>query len=161
MTSLKFKPQDKYKIGIDPDIDKSGVAIMVDTAMQLKTLTFFELQDLLINTKAMNIPFTVYIEAGWLNKYNFSARKAPTESSMLKIGNNTGMNFAVGMLLEKFCIRLNIDCRLVKPLRRIWGKDKKQKISHKEFIRLERIKNMCSNLQKTNQEQRDAALLII
>ncbi|MBK9511234.1 MAG: hypothetical protein IPO04_18175 [Cytophagaceae bacterium] len=63
----------KLYIGVDPDIDKSGVCLYYSkTNFELLNLKFFELFDKLYFLKdCENLDIEVVIEAGWLNKSNW------------------------------------------------------------------------------------------
>lgn len=130
-------------IGIDPDIDKSGVAIWDrrDKSLELYNMTLPELIDEL---KAYNVPIHVVIEAGWLiNKSNWHTAQGQFRRE--RIAKNVGENHAIGKIIEQFCKHLNFSHELQKP---------KGKINQQTF------KNMTKVIKRTNQEQRDAAMLV-
>lgn len=149
------------KIGIDPDIHNSGVAIIEGIRLFSLNYSFCEMLNFLEATKKMYLKHCVFIEAGWLVSHNFTATKGLSLKRQLKIANDVGVNWGVGKLIEQFCIDKNINYKLVKPLKKRWGKTGKEKISHAEFINLFKVKKLATNLKSTNQEQRDAALLIL
>jgi hypothetical protein len=60
----------KILIGIDPDVDKSGFAMLHGNQMKLSNLTFFELFEELGFYKEKEIKPVVYVECGFLNKSN-------------------------------------------------------------------------------------------
>ena len=60
--------KDKFLIGIDPDVDKSGVAIIDGNNVTIDNLTFFQLFDYLKFYKEKERKPTVYVECGFLNK---------------------------------------------------------------------------------------------
>lgn len=149
--------KEKYDIyiGIDPDVDKSGVAHLdADTGL-LKTsaLTFPQLLDYLGYVKARKIcSFLVVIEAGWLNKAHWHLTPYDSKASAAAKGNAAGRNHEVGRKIAECCEAWDIPYKLVKPLRKCWrGKD--GKITHEELAYFTHIKG------RTNQEGRDAALL--
>ena len=140
----------KYIIGIDPDCKKSGVAIYKDKKLELKTLSFFELYDFLIEYKYS--VKKVIIEGGHLNKKsNFHVNNKGVGVAA-RIGSNTGANHETGKKIAEMCEYLKIDYKVIKPLRKVW---KKGKISHIEFNKL-----TGHNFKRTNQEERDASLLV-
>ena len=131
-------------IGIDPDLEKSGVAIL-SHSLELKNLTFAETVDL-FRRKQDQIK-KVVIEAGWLNKKsNVHGRYGQSKSAGERIAKNVGENHATGKLLVQIAKSLNLNVIEVRPTR-----SKKNK---EEF---NRITGWVGN---TNQEQRDAAMLI-
>lgn len=141
-------------IGIDPDIDKSGVAVKAkDGRFELYNKTFFQLYTYL-NVHKDNIKHVV-VEASWLIKHNWHANKKGSAALNAKIGSSTGANHEVGRKIVEMCEFLNIECVLKKPLKKIW-KSKDKKITHEEFVAL-----VKQPFTRTNQEQRDAALLIL
>lgn len=137
-------------IGIDPDIDKSGVAVKEDGEYTLYSLSFWDLFEFLSQCR----PKLVVIEGGWLNaKSNFRFAKSTSIAS--RMGKNVGENHSVGKKIVEMCKYLEIDHKVVKPLQKVW-KGKDGKITHSEVV-----KHFKINKKKTNQEERDALLLII
>lgn len=142
-------------IGIDPDTDKNGVAIYERIegikTISFKSLPFFGLFDFLVhNSPRIN---TVVIEGGWLNsKSNFRNTKGTSVNAT--IGKYVGANHETGRKIVEMCEYLGVTYRVVKPLRKIW-KGRDGKITHPELENFTKLK-----LSRTNQEQRDAALLV-
>ncbi|WP_313418805.1 hypothetical protein [Sphingobacterium multivorum] len=140
-------------IGIDPDVDRSGVAIYnrETKGIKLSALSFFSLFDLLKEEK-LKIR-EVVVEASWLiKKSNFHCeRKGASVAS--RIGSKTGANHEVGRKIVEMCKVLDIKCVCVRPLKKRW-KGPKGKITHEEFKMITKIS------QRTNQEMRDAGLLV-
>ena len=130
------------KIGIDPDVEKNGVAIKHDGKLTLHNLKFFELFDLLKTYPNAQ----VVIEGGWLNKSNWHTKRNGSAALNAKIGNHTGANHEVGRKIVEMCEYLDIDYRVVRPT--------KSKVKSDLFHKITGIK-------KSNQEQRDAAMLIL
>ncbi|MGD9157170.1 MAG: hypothetical protein PVG39_02065 [Desulfobacteraceae bacterium] len=134
------------RIGIDPDIDKSGYAICQErklTALGCKR--FF---DLCLTIKVLadeeSEPLTVTIEAGWLiPKSNWHNAKGLHIAE--RISKNVGENHAVGKLLAQYCEYHGITYELKKPI---------GKIDQAQFKAITGWKG------RTNQEQRDAAMLV-
>lgn len=148
------------RIGIDPDVDKSGYAISVNgNLIGLDALTFFELCQRLLDNKIKSDRIMVTIEAGWENKRsNFHA--VPTMNKKTgqiysadqrqrmagRMGKNVGENHVVGKLIVQWCQLKQIPYELVVP--------KKKKLEHEDFCRVTRW------VGRTNPEKRDAAMLI-
>lgn len=130
-------------VGIDPDIDKSGVAVLHDTKrIEYSVLSFVDLAGFVkMNAKIIKC---VYLEAGWLNKsiHHFAKNK----SIAGRIGKNVGQNHAAGQLLKQVIEAEGVKVILVKPT--------KSKLDAEQFKRLTKIET------RTNQEQRDAVMLI-
>lgn len=145
-------------IGIDPDIELNGVATLHPKTRLLEThkLGFAELIGYLQNVKqtclAENKTFVIVVEAGWLNQSNWHTNAGQTHRVAAKIGGYTGANAQVGKLIIEMCEFFRIEVVPRRPLRKCWqGKD--GKITHKELASFTGIKS------RTNQEERDAALL--
>lgn len=134
--------KDKIIIGIDPDVDKSGVAT---NEKFLTNLTFFELFDFLsLNKKAHN-QMVVYIECGFLNKGNWHKTNG-SNSVNAQIGQRTGANHEVAKKIIEMCRYLGIEYYEIKPT--------KSKVNSEFFKQITKID------KRTNQEQRDAYMLI-
>ena len=131
-------------IGIDPDVNKSGVACWNKSTMTLtvQCLKFFELFTYL---KDVGGPNKIFIEAGWLNKKsNFHGSHTANVSA--RIGKNVGENHATGKLLVEAMEFYKIPFRIVKPTTEKWDAD-----FFKKVTKLER---------RTNPEERDALKLV-
>lgn len=132
-------------IGIDPDLEKSGVAIL-GQELQLKNLTFPETVELLRDFQ--DEIKKVVIEAGWLNKKsNFHGRHGQSKAKGESIARNVGENHATGKLLVEMAKSLGLAVVEVKPTR--------TKLKAEDFNRITGWQG------RTNQEQRDAAMLIV
>lgn len=133
-------------IGIDPDIEKNGVAICENGKLtQLLNLTFVEVIELVMEHQD-NIK-KVVIEAGWLIKksnWHMSGRKMTVEARE-RIAKNVGENHATGKHLASFIDSLGIKIQLLNPQ----GKKKAD-----EF---ERITGWTG---RSNPETRDAGMLV-
>lgn len=139
-------------IGIDPDVDKSGVAVKVNRTIQLKSLTFFSLFDFLNQNKASIA--NVRIEASWPIRHNWNKKITGSAAINARIGNKTGSNHETGRKIVEMCQYLSIPYQEVKPLRKCW-KGRDGKITHEELARITQLP------KRTNQEERDACLLIL
>ena len=153
-----------YYIGIDPDVDKSGVALLETETRKLtvKTLCFAELVDYLKETEFATSAFTlkgerksmmVIIEAGWMNRGNWHLQRWDGRASAAAKGVSQGRNEQVSRLLGEMCGHLGIPYEFKRPLPKCWG-GHDRKITQRE---LEEITGQ--KIARTNQEGRDAALL--
>lgn len=143
----------KIYIGIDPDTDKSGVAYYISGSkdLTLKNLRFFDLLDYLINvkdelSKLDKVKLTIVIEGGWLNKSNWHLSAKGTSALNSKIGSHVGENHEVGRKIVEMCVYLNLNHVVIKP--------KKSKVNQEYF------KALTGHKSRTNQEKRDAAMLV-
>lgn len=143
-------------IGIDPDVDLNGVAILFPDTRSLEThkLPFAELTERLIEVDALcvkeNKSLLVIVEAGWLNhKSGFHQSQGKGAE---RIAKNVGANHQVGKLIAEVCRHNGIEVLEQAPLRKCWrGRD--GKITHAELSAFTKISG------RTNQEERDAALI--
>lgn len=129
-------------IGIDPDVDKSGVYILNDGWYKLATMPLWEVFEtirLRIDTLRQTNSCYVVIEAGWKNK-----RGLPFSQGRMRAV-RTGMNHAIGMQIEAFCKAYEIEYELFVPTCRT------PKWSHETMCRLTGV-----DAKKSNQEMRDA-----
>jgi hypothetical protein len=144
------------KIGIDPDVDKSGIAIIKSNKLRSLSMPLIDLYEWL-KLVATQIE-VVKIEASWLISHNWTANGSFATS--LKIANRTGANHQIGKEIVKMCEKLNINYNLIKPLKKNW-KGPNGKITHKELIAIWQVQRLNFEQTKTNQEERDAILLIL
>lgn len=137
---------EKMLIGIDPDVDKSGFAFIIGNKIQLKNLTFFELYDTLKYYKEREVKPRVFVEKGALNKSNWHSKTDKSHKWNSSIGADLGRNFEVANKIIEMCAYLKLEVVEVKPT--------KKKIDATTF------KNLTGLTVRTNQEQRDAFMLI-
>ena len=137
----------KYIIGIDPDLKKSGFAVSHGgNISKLWCLSMPEIYEYLsINHADIK---RVYVEAGWLNK---KVNWHNSKNNLTRQANayDVGQNHASGKLIEDFLIHLRIDYVLVRPT--------EKKKNHDDFCILAKWDKGIP----TNQEKRDAAMLIL
>lgn len=145
-------------IGIDPDVDKNGVA-MLDCntrTLTITTLTFPQLLDYLqyqkrqAEVQGRNI--IVAVEAGWMNQGNWHLKYIDNRNVAVAKGVHQGRNEQVSRIIGQMCERYELHYEFIKPLRKTW-KGKDAKITHEELAYFTGIKG------HTNQEGRDAALI--
>lgn len=141
----------KYYLGIDPDVEKSGYAIIENKGaiIQLGTKPFFELIELMDNHYCIS-DCLVVIEAGWLNE--ITNYHTATGKGGQRIALNVGRNQQVGILLVEYCKNKGLNVVEARPFKKGW-KGPQGKITHEELSYFTGI------TKKTNQEARDAVLL--
>ena len=138
-------------IGIDPDVDKNGVAEIDGEVMQVSAMKFAPLIYYLNDKKSVG-DIIVLIEAGWLNQSNWHLYSRMTIQKAAQIGNATGRNHEVGRKIAEMCEYNKIPYKLIKPLKKVW-KGRDGKITAEEFEKFTGLKG------RTNQEMRDAGLI--
>ncbi len=143
---------DKTYIGIDPDVDGSGYAVLLpDGGIWCGNLTIAGI----LNDAEVRHGRTVYVlEAAWLTgkvNWHFSGGENRRVSSAM--GYSIGRNHQAGMDIAALLRHMGHEVREVRPLKKLWrGKD--GKITHEEICRLTGWTG-----PRSNQEQRDALLL--
>lgn len=141
-------------VAIDPDIDKSGIALYNrHSGIMLTKWAMPELVEFLRTNRD-----TVYaiVECGYLNKIpNFHGGNFRVSQ---KIAANVGQNWQVAHTIVEFCKYYHIEYKEQKPLRKYWqGKD--GKITEPELNALI-ARKLCYQVSGTNQDERDAILLL-
>lgn len=143
-------------IGIDPDVDRSGVAWLhpATREMECHALPFPELLDYLQYAKKScqenNQSLVVVVEAGWLNTK--SCYHAARGKGAERIAKNVGANHQAGKEIIKMCEHWGIPVIAQPPLRKTWaGPDRK--------ITAQELYAITGMGGRNNQEMRDACLL--
>lgn len=145
MSDSKHWPKDFHRvIGIDPDVDKNGVAFIEGEIDAISVMDFWQLYEFLKDYKKSQL---VYLEAGWLNRGNWHLHQRMTLSVAAEVGRRTGLNHATGQMIESMCIYLKIPYKLIRPT--------KTKLHAKVFFKLTGHK-----VRVSDQEMIDAMMLI-
>lgn len=143
----------RHIIAIDPDCEKSGVAVLDTASRDLHTdsVSFPILLDFLKDSKESK-PLII-VEAGWLIKSNWHLKKGDNARVASAKGNSTGRNHETGRKIVEMCKHYGLKTIEVKPLKKIWsGPD--GKISQAEISQF-----IPTFPTRSNQEVRDAALI--
>ena len=153
-------------IGIDPDVERSGLAILglYDMKLTVNSHPFPELLEIVRSVafegEELGHATVVYVEAGWKNKSNWHLSPKDTRASAAKKGEHVGRNQETGRKIVETLLHYGVEVVEQSPLRKCWqGKD--GKITHQEMERLCEMSGIVFNASRTNQEERDAALLAI
>ncbi len=149
------------RIGIDPDINKSGVAIMING--KLTSLQSMDFHDLLYAiqgnferrfkqtiTGDLSTDVAFYVEDVELIKTVWG-RSDMTQAGKIKLAQNVGMVKAVGRLIGQQFKRCEIDFTLIPPLKGYLKRGKKDA----EFFN-----KLMGWSGRSNADNRDAALLL-
>ena len=148
-----------YTIGIDPDVEKNGVAIVERETRHLEcaALTFAQTLDYLqwVASRASEVgaAVKVYVEAGWMNRTNWHLKKWDNRGQVVAKGVSQGRNEQVSRLLGEMCEAYGLSWQFLKPFRKVWG-GRDRKITHDELCAVTGLM-----YGRTNQEMRDAALI--
>ena len=173
--SVGFNRKVGYVIGIDPDIDKNGVACISKSRRELDVacLSFPETLEWVkekyaewegVFKETAPNSFMVYVEAGWLNKGNWHVTESHNghfspSAWAAAVGKSDGECSAVSKKLIECFEYYNIPVTPIKPLRKCW-KGKDRKITHEELLKELEIYKVQHNLKgRSNQEVRDACLI--
>ena len=151
----------RFIIAIDPDVERSGVAVLDTSARTIKamTMTFPELMEYLSSQQGRDGALVV-VEAGWLNKPNWHLTAKDSPRIAASMGNRTGRNHETGRKIVEMARHYGLAVKEAKPLRKCWrGKD--GKITHDELA-LQLSRRGINGLGKTScQDARDAAWLAV
>ena len=133
-------------VGIDPDVEKSGVAVWDSNEKSFDSIQCLSFFDTIETIKLANEFYStlVIIEAGWLIKKS-NWHGANNKNVAAKIGTKVGANHQVGKLLAEYCMNNNLPYILTVP---------QGKRNAREF------KCLTGWQGRTNSEHRDAALLV-
>lgn len=145
-------------IGIDGDVDKSGVAFLHVPTRKLEatSLSFPDLLDYLQTAKTKSElsgeSVIVVVEASWLISHHWHSKKGDNQRVTAKKGNSAGRNHEVGRKIVEMCEHYGLEVIEQRPLRKCW-KGRGGKITQEE------IEYFTGLSGRTNQEMRDAVLL--
>lgn len=161
-----MKRQFDVIIGIDPDCDRSGVAVIDAAAreLQVHTMTFPELVQYLTCVAADSIEggsILVVVEASWKTETNWHGRRGDGYRVAAKKGYSVGRNHETGRKISEMAQAYGLDVEEKRPLRKCW-KGRDGKITHGELVSLLEGSGVWHGLGgRSNQEERDAALLAL
>ncbi len=149
-----------YIIGVDPDVDKSGLAVYNHDSKEYEaicTVSFPALLEKLYEwQKRANKEgkkMRIYVEAGWLCLSNWHLTRKDSKAAAAAKGNSTGRNHETGRKIIECAEYFGMDVVPVKPLVKHW-KGKDGKITTEELSRITH-----TDIPRCNQEARDAALI--
>ena len=141
-------------IGIDPDIDKSGVCCLYTETRQVELMSFrFPALLEYLSEQEGKDDVVVVVEASWKTRHNWHLKFSDKKEVAAAKGYSEGRNHELGQLVVEMCQYWGIPIIEKYPLRKMWrGKD--GKITHEELA------SFVSSLpSRSNQEVRDACLL--
>lgn len=144
-------------IGIDGDVDKSGVATYYNGELLIESLPFPVLIEKLYLLATLPDDVLVVVEAGWLNeKSNFHGKQGKRAE---RIAKNVGSNHQTGRHICEMARHYGLEVKEQKPFNKGW-KGANGKITHDELNYILQH-NGLPEIKRTNQDARDAALICI
>ena len=163
-----------YIVGIDPDVDESGVAFLAvaSRTFQLKTMKLPELLHAIpayvdeFSTEEKPLSpdepkkVAVVVELDRLHTHNWHLVPQDTRNSAASKGFDQGRCFQVAVTISEYFQNMGIEVIEKAPLLKIWGPKHDRKISHQEALALQGI-HIITRRGQTNPEQRDAMLLAL
>lgn len=140
-------------IGIDPDVRKSGVGVVNSKGeVEVFSFTFPELIEHLKLSAQLKDCTVVVVEASWKISTNWHTGRGDSIRTAARKGKDAGRCHEVGRKIVECAKFYGLEVVEQLPLKKIWkGKDGK--------ITDEEIKAFMPIQGRTNQEERDAALL--
>lgn len=152
-------------IGIDPDSKASGVAVLdlATRELTLSTQPFFSLTDMLKEVRVKGRNTLVVIENAYSTSHNWHYNAKDTRGTIAKKGYSVGLCAQTYHLLKQYLQMNGIDFIEQLPLTKIW-RGGGGKITHEELIghcKRNRVTLHPSSEKRSNQEERDAALLAL
>jgi len=146
-----------YIVAIDPDVEKSGYALINTDTKELKeisAITFPDLMEVFSYFKAKKLDCIILVEASWLqttNNWHLSPKD--TKQSAAAKGNRVGRNQETGRKIIEMAKHYGLPTETVIPFTKGWrGTD--GKISHEELAYF--VPGLPA---RTNSEMRDACLI--
>ena len=156
-------------IGIDPDSKASGCAILdlATRELTLSTQPFFLLTELLDNfvtsEKVLKSKTLVVLENAYGTTHNWHYSPKDTRGTIAKKGYSVGLCAQTYHLLKQCLEMKGLDFIEQLPLTKIW-RGGGGKITHEELVghcKRNRVTLHPSSEKRSNQEERDAALLAL
>ena len=152
-------------IGIDPDSKASGVATLdlATRELLLSTQLFYSLTDMLKEVRVKGRNTLVVIENAYSTSHNWHYSPNDTRGTIAKKGYSVGLCAQTYHLLKQYLQMNGIDFIEQLPLTKIW-RGGGGKITHEELVghcKRNRVTLHPSSEKRSNQEERDAALLAL
>lgn len=145
-------------IGIDPDVEKNGVAWLDAETRQLNIQQLPFAQTVAYCVAQYRVArktdgFKVIIEAGWMNRGNWHLRRWDGRNGAAAKGVDQGRNEQTSRLIGEMMEYYHVPYEFKRPLVKCWA-------GHDRKITKEELESITGQaLGRTNQEGRDAALL--
>lgn len=157
-TSISPNHKPSIVVGIDPDVDASGVAWLevASRSVRLECLPFARLVDYLRGL-AVGVDgargVLIVVEASWLIRGNWHLSRGERAQRSASKGYDVGRNHETGRKIVEVARYMGLEVLERPPLSKCWaGRDRK--ITHRELSQI-----VGGLPARTNQEERDALLL--
>lgn len=156
----------RFVIGIDPDVEMSGIATLDVDRRELwaDTLPFPQLIDfckeLARQCKENDKELTICVEASWASSHNFHLHHTDSRAKAASKGYDEGRNHETGKKIIEMLEHAGLAVTEKRPLLKTWN-TRDGKISHDLLMSLLAGSGISTSVKRTNQEKRDAALLAI
>jgi hypothetical protein len=150
-----MKPQTRYILGIDPDLEKSGIALLDRQRgefLKVSAVSFVEMSLILRGDVPDKDDITIVLEDSDLST-NWHVNPRDNVHVAAAKGRSIGMCHATARHIKELAEYYRLQVVQMKPLRKCW-KGPNGKITHDECVQF--MRNLPT---RTNQEMRDAALL--
>ena len=150
-----MKPQTRYILGIDPDLEKSGIALLdrqCGEFQKVSAVSFVEMSLILRGDVPDKDDITIVLEDSDLST-NWHVNPRDNVHVAAAKGRSIGMCHATARHIKELAEYYQLPVVQMKPLRKCW-KGPNGKITHDECRQF--MRNLPT---RTNQEMRDAALL--
>lgn len=132
-------------IGIDPDVNKSGVCLLTDGSIEwLGNMHLWELFGYILNTENL----LIIIEAGWLSKEGKELKNKSYHSGGKGSSYDVGRNSEIGRQIVKFCEAHKVNYKTYPP-------KGYSSVDHNLFVKI------TSYTGRTNEDNRVAALFAL
>jgi hypothetical protein len=148
-----------YIIGIDPDSDKSGVALLnvqTRTFEFVRALTFVDCIKFLDSLAARELQVLIVIEDSDVSTA-FRSLYGKKPAVVFAMGRSVGKCHACFEHLLQYAESVGLTTYRQPPLQKIWGTHRDSKISQQEL----KYQNVSGIPTRTNPEMRDACLLAL
>lgn len=154
-------------IGIDPDLDKSGVGVAVDGRLaDLRSMDLFDLCLFIDEQHALGATFVVEDVESMRPTFPRALKQGNRQAQISKISQNVGQVKAIARVVRKYLDRVGADYVMVQPLT---GNGRYRDSNGQ--VRLYRIKATKDDAElfnqvtgwtgKSNEDKRDAAMLAL
>ena len=158
-----MKPQTRYILGIDPDLEKSGIALLDRQRgefLKVSAVSFVEMSLILRGDVPDKDDITIVLEDSDLST-NWHVNPRDNVHVAAAKGRSIGMCHATARHIKELAEYYQLPVVQMKPLRKCW-KGPDRKITHEELIKELEIYKVSHNLGKrSNPEKRDAALIAL